>query len=118
MFPSRCLRFGPERSRVPDVLAELLEIQDVQVRGSVDQIHQGLRELGVFVQVLELQWDPGHLVFFRVLRVRRFFVAVVVRLVFLVDGHHLDEVSDRVLPVHGGATATLKAPLTRSTIYH
>lgn len=62
MFSCGGLCFGPEWPWVPDVLAKLLEVQDVQVSCCVDQIHQRLGQLGVFVQVLKLERDSCHLV--------------------------------------------------------
>lgn len=53
MLAGGVVSLGPHWLWPVNVLAELLEVQDVQVSGCLDQVNQGLGQLLVAVQILE-----------------------------------------------------------------
>ena len=109
MFACCSLCLGPHGFGVSNIFTKLLVIQDVQIRRRVDQIHQGLGQLPVFVEILKLGRNSRQLVdgrpwaaLLRVLRLRDvvFRKTRRMRRLLFVDGHHLDEVAHGVLPIH------------------
>lgn len=128
MFSSGSPGLGPHRGLLtPNVLAELLVVQDVKVSGRLDQLNQSRCQLGVLVQLLELWRDAGGKV--RVRRSPGSLLGIglhqggrqgllIIGELLLVDRHHLDEVAHRVLPVKRGSSATLEAPQVGATVYH
>ena len=116
------LGLGPHGLGGVEVLAKLLEVEDVEVGRGLDEVHQQLGELGVLVEVAELGRDPGEV---GVLPDKLGHgvlvdedVGGVGGGVLLGDGHHLDEVPDGVLAVGGGAAPALDPPLGGAAVYH
>lgn len=104
------LRLEPHGRRVIDILAELLEIENVEVGRRLDQIHQSLFDLLIVEQRLKLGRDAGGFVFVIVVRGHE--------VLLLGDGHHLDEVTHGVLPVHGGTATAFVTPFRGAAINH